>query len=74
MQPPGGLSEVVQHAVKAFGDRFDVHPEGLRSWRCCRLQCAQLHRQGDEPLLRTVVEIPLDPSARLIGGRDDAGP
>ena len=72
MQPAGCLAQVFEHVVKAGGDLFDVPREGLSVRRRCGLQCAQLHRQGDESLLRTVVEIPLDPSPRLVSGRDDA--
>jgi len=35
---------------------------------------AQVERQGDQALLRAVVEITLDPAAGLVGGDDDPGP
>ena len=36
------------------------------------LRCAQLERERDQPLLRTVVQIALDPPARCVGGRHDS--
>ena len=38
------------------------------------LRRAQLQRQRDQPLLGAVVQVPLDPPARLVGGGDDPRP
>ena len=35
---------------------------------------AEVHGQGDQPLLRAVVQIPLDPAALGVGRGDDVGP
>ena len=35
---------------------------------------AQHQRQGDQPLLGAVVQVPLDPAAGLVAGRDNPGP
>ena len=56
-----------------YRDLFDFVLDGFGLWRGKRLQRAQLHRQGDEPLLRAVVEVPLDAPPRLVSRRDDAG-
>ena len=68
------LAQLVQRAghpgdgaVKLRGELGELRRHG-------RLCPAQLQRQRDEPLLGSVVQVPLDPAARLVGGGHDARP
>ena len=55
-------------------DRGVEHSRARAGRRRAALGGAQLQRERDEPLLRAVVEVPLDPAPLGVAGRDDPRP
>jgi hypothetical protein len=63
----GGLAQLLQRAGGLGDSTVELRAQfGRRG-----LRRAQLQREGDEALLSAVVQVPLDPAARMVAGRDD---
>ena len=68
MDHAGDLAQLVHRTGQPGGDPVELRAELGRHRRMRR---PRLQRQGDQPLLGTVVQVTLDPPARLVGGGDD---
>ena len=71
---PGQLAKLGDGLLQ-LADRAAEQPLELRIGRSASISLgdAELDRQRDEALLRTVVQVALDPPALVVAGRDEAG-
>ena len=73
MDPPRDLLQVLHGAGQARRHLRQLRPELDQLGGHRGLGAAQVEGEGDETLLRAVVEIALDAAAGLVGGGDDPG-
>ena len=71
MDAAGDLPQLFQHARQPVGDARQLRGRARRAGRYRRLGAAQIQLERDQALLDAVVQIALDPAARLVGGGDD---
>jgi hypothetical protein len=68
------IPQVVHHAHQALGHVGQLAPEVAEPRRDRRLGGAQRERERDKPLLSAIVQVVLDPPARLVRGGHHPGP
>ena len=65
------VDEIAERHQGTFRGKFSGRLCELRLGAYASLDHAQLQRQGDEPLLRSVVEVALEPPPLRVAGGDD---
>jgi hypothetical protein len=68
------LPQLLQGAGEAVGHPGQLGPQLGPLGRHRRLGGPQIKHQRDQPLLGAIVQVALDPPARLVAGGHDAGP
>ncbi len=74
MQAAGEFLQVDHCLLQSLGRTRQVAPQLLQLGRDRVLDAAQFEPERDQALLCPVVQVALDLAARLVRGRDDAGP
>ena len=72
MEPECDLPQSVEGCREPFGDMRQVLTVLAQRFRHIRLRRPELERQRDEPLLRAVVQVPLDPAPGRVGRDHDS--
>ena len=68
------LAQLLDRLLEAVGSARQYFLDLRPGARELPLGNAEVERERDEPLLRPVVEVALDPAARFVRRRDDASP
>jgi hypothetical protein len=74
MDPTSELTELLEPEGQLVARLRDQRRSGRRVFRQLRLGDAQPEREGDQALLRAVVEVPLEPAPLGVSRLDDACP
>ena len=74
MEAAGDLAQLLQHAGHLRDHALQPLSQLASPGRHVRLRGPQLQGKRDQPLLGAVVQVALDPPARLVGGGHDPRP
>jgi hypothetical protein len=66
------LAQLVESVLQSLGNATQLRRKVIELGGNCGSRGTELERERDEPLLRPVMEVALDPPPRLVGACHDA--